>query len=121
MMRMVTDAREAIDIMPQVLYKYRSWDDERHKDLLRKGVVYFAAPDSFEDTFDCNLPEVFPEGKVLFRLFLKSPEFLIRILQNSNMLSSQNTGVNIHQLLMLMKGISYLVFSEKNSVIDMVC
>lgn len=76
MMRMVTDAREAIDIMPQVLYKYRSWDDERHKDLLRKGVVYFAAPDSFEDTFDCNLPEVFPEGKVLFRLFFEKSRIL---------------------------------------------
>ena len=54
---------------PKVLYKYRTWKDENHKDLLRKGVVYFAAPDSFEDTFDCNLPEVFPKGEELFRMF----------------------------------------------------
>lgn len=54
-----------------VLYKYRTWKDENHKDLLRKGVVYFAAPDSFEDTFDCNLPEIFPEGEKLFQMFYK--------------------------------------------------
>lgn len=42
----------------KILYKYRTWKEENHKDLLRKGVVYFAAPDSFEDTFDCNLTRV---------------------------------------------------------------
>ena len=69
MMRLVKDTREALDIMPQVLYKYRTWEDERHKDLLRKGEVFFASPDSFEDPYDCNLPTVFPEGIELFKYF----------------------------------------------------
>jgi hypothetical protein len=59
----------ALDL--KILYKYRTWKEKNHKDLLRKGVVYFAAPDSFEDTFDCNIPEVFPEGEKLFQMFYK--------------------------------------------------
>jgi hypothetical protein len=53
------------------VYKYRTWNCSKHKDLLQKGVLYFAAPNSFEDTYDCNLPEKFPEGKDLYNLFLK--------------------------------------------------
>ena len=63
------DSKEALDLMPKVLYKYRTWEDERHKDLLREGVVFFASPDSFEDPYDCNLPTVFPVGIDLFNYF----------------------------------------------------
>lgn len=68
-MRLVMDTREALDIMPRVLYKYRTWKDEKHKDLLRKGEVFFASPGSFEDPYDCNLPTVFPEGIEIFKYF----------------------------------------------------
>lgn len=79
MMRLVTDTREALDIMPQVLYKYRTWEDERHKDLLRKGEVFFASPGSFEDPYDSNLPTVFPKGIDLFDYFLE-----ISLVQNNS-------------------------------------
>ena len=66
---LIQDSEDVIPLKSMVLYKYRTWKEENHKDLIRKGVVYFAAPDSFEDTFDCNLPEVFPEGERLFQMF----------------------------------------------------
>lgn len=38
------------------LYKYRSWDNEYHRNLLTKNEVFMASPDSFNDPFDCRIP-----------------------------------------------------------------
>lgn len=47
---------EELDAIPQILYKYRSWDNIYHKTILTEKHVYFAAPTSFEDSFDCKNP-----------------------------------------------------------------
>lgn len=49
---------EAIRIrnVPPFLYKYRSWDDEKHQDMLKSQIVWFASPASFNDPFDCKIP-----------------------------------------------------------------
>ena len=41
---------------PNILYKYRDWDDENHKRLLVDNEVYFATPKQFNDPFDCAIP-----------------------------------------------------------------
>ncbi|TYP94876.1 Protein of unknown function (DUF2971) [Fodinibius salinus] len=43
-----------LDSIPQILYKYRSWDNIYHKTILTEKQVYFAAPTSFEDPLDCK-------------------------------------------------------------------
>jgi hypothetical protein len=42
--------------MPETLYKYRSWADKYHQRLITNREVFFAAPTSFEDKFDCKNP-----------------------------------------------------------------
>ncbi|MDB5257268.1 MAG: hypothetical protein JWM14_1963 [Chitinophagaceae bacterium] len=40
---------------PDVLYKYRSWDDKNHKDILLSKRLYYSKADSFNDPFDINI------------------------------------------------------------------
>lgn len=40
---------------PSILYKYRFWNDNYHKDVISKGIVFLAPPTSFEDPKDCKL------------------------------------------------------------------
>ena len=35
-----------------VIYKYRTWDDEFHRDVLQKNELYFSSPASINDPFD---------------------------------------------------------------------
>jgi hypothetical protein len=41
----------------RVIYKYRNWKDDNHKNVLKKGEIYMASPKSFNDPFDCRIPE----------------------------------------------------------------
>jgi hypothetical protein len=38
-----------------ILYKYRSWTNDRHVDVLTKNEIYFASPAEFNDPFDCRI------------------------------------------------------------------
>lgn len=53
--------------IPKFLYKYRSWSDIKHRELLLKGIVWFASPSSFEDVNDCHLREKIPKAKDFYR------------------------------------------------------
>lgn len=61
---------------PQVLYKYRDWDNPEHKKVLTDCTLYLASPRDFEDKKDCNVPEKYPSRRMeLYRLFMvKSKE-----------------------------------------------
>ncbi len=48
------------DNYPPILYKYRKWNDKWHKTILTDGVLYLASTKQFQDTKDCNVPEIFP-------------------------------------------------------------
>lgn len=52
-----------------VLYKYRDWKNSYHKKLLEIPVIFMASPSSFEDEFDCHVPEDFPLLEELPDLF----------------------------------------------------
>jgi len=55
--------------LPDVLYKYRTYSDQRHLDILTKNCIYFASPDSFEDPLDCRPPEVLPDKEIIWTHF----------------------------------------------------
>ena len=41
---------------PPLVYKYRNWTDQYHKDLLLKNELFFTSPKDFNDPFDCRIP-----------------------------------------------------------------
>jgi len=40
-----------------VIYKYRNWENDFHKDVLRENEIYFASPIMFNDPFDSKISE----------------------------------------------------------------
>lgn len=45
--------------IPEIIYKYRNWNDCNHKNILFKNELYFASSELFNDPFDCKIPEDF--------------------------------------------------------------
>lgn len=41
---------------PEIVYKYRCWDNPLHQSILTNRQVFMAAPSSFEDKLDCKFP-----------------------------------------------------------------
>ena len=66
-----SNSSRGFDDRPPILYKYRIWDKGNDKDLLKTGTIVFSRPDSFEDPFDCHLPEIYPQGIELLNFYLK--------------------------------------------------
>lgn len=56
---------------PPILYKYRCWNNYLHKKVLTENKIYFASPKDFEDIYDCNVPEKFPNKEDLFNFFVQ--------------------------------------------------
>jgi hypothetical protein len=46
---------DEIDNFPATIYKYRSWTDKYHQEILTEQIVFMAKPTSFEDPMDCKL------------------------------------------------------------------
>lgn len=46
---------ESNEHLPEVLYKYRSWENPYHKRLLTDNEIFFAKPSAFNDPFDCQI------------------------------------------------------------------
>ena len=44
-----------INDFPPIIYKYRSWVDKFHKEIITDQIVFMAKPTSFEDELDCKL------------------------------------------------------------------
>jgi hypothetical protein len=42
--------------VPHTLYKFRNWDNELHKTIITENKLYLANPITFEDGFDCRIP-----------------------------------------------------------------
>ena len=52
---------EFLDNIPDILYKYRCWDDPYQKRILTDNEIYLASADQFNDPFDSTLPYRFIE------------------------------------------------------------
>jgi len=70
---------------PSILYKYRQWEDNHHKDVILKGLFFLSNPKSFEDEFDCSIPLDFESIKdrdirkrYLFYSKLKHPQYTLK-------------------------------------------
>ena len=42
--------------LPEMVYKYRDWEDVYHKTIFTRRHVFFAKPKSFKDPLDCKNP-----------------------------------------------------------------
>ena len=42
--------------LPEVIYKYRSWTNPFHLEVISKKVLYMASPSEFTDPHDCKNP-----------------------------------------------------------------
>jgi len=47
------------DNLPEIVYKYRTWEDKFHKRILTNNELYMASPKLFNDPFDCRIPPDF--------------------------------------------------------------
>ncbi len=67
---------------PRVLYKYRSWDVEWHRNALRNRTVYFASPNQFNDPFDCRIYADYDSmsDHQLMNIALSDPELVDRLI-----------------------------------------
>ncbi len=52
---------ELLNNIPDILYKYRVWDDYYDKRILTDNEIYFASAEQFNDPFDSTLPYKFRE------------------------------------------------------------
>ncbi|WP_435263276.1 DUF2971 domain-containing protein [Tenacibaculum sp. nBUS_03] len=43
--------------MNNIIYKYRDWEDVYHKKVLKENSLFLASPKSFNDPFDCKIPD----------------------------------------------------------------
>lgn len=41
----------------KIVYKYRSWKDLKHRNILLNNIIYFTSPEKFNDPFDCRIVE----------------------------------------------------------------
>lgn len=64
---MIQVVEDSSVLCPDILYKYRKWD-ENGKKVLKNCQLYLARPDSFEDKYDCN-PIIEPLSFEEFRQF----------------------------------------------------
>lgn len=61
-MPLVDNINDYIDLLPSILYKFRSWKDKNHRNVLFNQEVYFSPVDNFIDESDCKFPVKFPSS-----------------------------------------------------------
>lgn len=89
----VTDFKNFNANVPKIVYKYRTWKDVNHKNLLKRRQLFLASPKSFDDYMDCNLEEVFPEGEKLYEYFVNK---LKRDFPSKNTLELMESANNLY-------------------------
>lgn len=61
-----------MDGIPEILYKYRDWNDNYHQGLLKENELFLASAGQFNDPFDVSLPFRYREADLTpENLFLK--------------------------------------------------
>ena len=68
---------DKIEDFPPTVYKYRSWTNNFHKEIISEQVVFMARPTSFEDPFDCKLQkryDLLTDYEIYNRYFLDSKQ-----------------------------------------------
>ena len=62
-----------MDSFPHIVYKYRDWQNDYHKDIILEQTVFLAQPTSFEDPHDCKLLKRYDliGEKEIFEIYFK--------------------------------------------------
>ncbi|RYX80396.1 DUF2971 domain-containing protein, partial [bacterium] len=78
--------------IPKILYKYRDWNNNKHKRIITKQEVFYPSPTSFEDKYDCKIPiryDLLTHNEILNRFFELSK------LENRNLSSYEHMQIAI--------------------------
>jgi len=57
--------------LPPLLYKYRTWENEKHRRILTNNEIFFSSAREFNDPFDCQLNvrwDLITDGQALSRI-----------------------------------------------------
>ena len=66
------EIQEEIAALPhQVLYKYRTWENEYHRSIITKREIWFAEPHSLNDPYDMRPPYNFIVDNINWEMFRK--------------------------------------------------
>ena len=62
--------------IPEILYKYRTWSNPFHKEILTDQIAFMARPTSFKDPLDCKLQKRYDllTGKDIYRKYYQTSE-----------------------------------------------
>jgi hypothetical protein len=71
---------------PQILYKYRNWLHETHKDALRKSQIWLSSPKQLNDLYDIRLAYTFDSNEVY------KPEFFAKLRSQFSTMTSAIPG-----------------------------
>lgn len=92
--------------IPEVLYKYRDWEDEHHKDMIRKGEIFFTSSVRLNDPFDCVIR---PRTESLNNRNIR--EFI------NIFLSKKNLELNSEEIIALKDDLN---LRDKNSILQII-
>src|ERR1700739_1359306 len=68
---------QPLEGIPDILYKYRDWTNEYHRELLLNRELYFSSANQFNDPFDAALPFKYNESQLTDdNIFLKHIQLL---------------------------------------------
>ena len=60
--------------LPKIIYKYRDWNNDKHKRILNNCEIYFAAPFDCDEQHECNLPRDYDSvnEEMLYKYFYET-------------------------------------------------
>lgn len=73
-MKVTETTIEEMDKLPKIVYKYRTWNDKYHREIITDQIVFMARPTSFEDPIDCKLQKRYDllTDEEIFNKYLQS-------------------------------------------------
>jgi hypothetical protein len=79
--------------LPLIVYKYRNWKDEFHKDILLKNSVWLSSPKDLNDPFDCKISVCYDlldtRDKILAYAIKKVGEHSVRLIHENRNLEQE--------------------------------
>jgi hypothetical protein len=112
--------------LPETVYKYRTWNDLKHKTIIADLSVYFANPNDFEDPIDCKVPiryDLLTERDILaYFLYVSKRDFPERSRQQHREYArywSERTPVRNKTRIMEMQRESMDRYNEHNGILSL--
>ncbi len=78
--------------VPEILYKYRDWDNENHKRILYDFEIYLPSPKKFNDPYEASIPFEYDEEE------LKPDKIFIKLINMAKQRHPDWDDARIHEL-----------------------